>query len=96
MSEIKMQLVSRKDSTEKEVVEVPTPIGHLKINSKQVPEIKEWMINTDYDIMIKVRMDGARIPSNWEIQNKNDDIEEGDIIADFSIISAEAIKEKKK
>lgn len=92
MSEIK--LVTKTDiRDEKAIVEVPEPIGHLTLNSKQVPEILNWTPGHDYILTIKVRQDSTRIPSRYEVENESNDLEATDIVADFSVIRAKAKSE---
>ena len=91
MSTIKRKLRKRSESdvvsSDNKLVETPPSLGRITLNSNHLPELKDMEINSDHELTIKVRLDSKRIPTTWELEDKDDAIKMEDKVAEFTIFS---------
>lgn len=59
--------------------------GHIVLNSKDNPEVKDWGVGEEYEVTVKVRQTGVREVDEWDKEEYG--FKAGDVTADFDIIS---------
>jgi len=61
-------------------------MGNISIDETQLPEIKNWQVGEEYEMIVKVRQTEIREVDNWEKEQYG--LPEKGIIGRFEIISA--------
>lgn len=79
-----MEAIKGKTSISKAKSKAPKSYGNLRINSKDLPSVKDWKLNEDYELVIKVNINELRVPEKWEIDEEG--LTVNDIKASFKII----------
>lgn len=51
--------------------EAKKPISTLHLNSKDLPELKDWEVGGTYTIQVTMKQTSARIASEWEIRDES-------------------------
>jgi hypothetical protein len=77
-----MELKSKVSAVKKE-----KSYGHLSLNSKELPFVKNLKIGESAEFEIKVKIKGLRTPDQWEVSNEK--INPKDIIASVEITGVE-------
>jgi hypothetical protein len=66
-------------------------MGNLSIDQTQLPEVKDWQVGEEYEIVVKVRQTAMREADKWQTEEYG--LPEKSIIADFEILSASSKSE---
>lgn len=62
-------------------------LGNLYLSSSQLPEIKNWEVGGEYQVLATVRQTSMREPDRWELEEGK--CSPDDVKADFDILSIE-------
>jgi hypothetical protein len=84
--EVEVKKSSNKGSDVGMKTKKPKRLGSLSLDENQLPTIKDWQVGEEYEIIIKVKQTGSRLVDSWDIEQYG--YKEGDVKADFDILSA--------
>lgn len=68
-------------------------MGSLSIDETQLPDIKNWQVGEEYEVVVKIRQTGVREVDNWEIDEYG--IPKGSIKAEFEIMKVSSKNDTK-
>lgn len=69
-------------------------MGNLSIDETQLPEIKNWKVGEEYEIVVKIRQTAIRESDKWEREEYG--LPEKSIIGSFEIVSAKTEAQEEK
>ena len=82
-----MAIIKKSSKSEK-------PKDTLTLCSSEVPEVLDWPIGGEYEVIVKVKMTGANEVDNWEVKEYG--YKKGDVKARFDIVEVKSAVPSKK
>ena len=96
MTKKSITLTKKEDASYKKMPTVsiktkePKYYGNIQVTTKQLPELKDWEVGEEYDLIVRVRQTGVHEPGRWEIEEEG--LNKKDLKGEFTILSVSAKK----